>query len=388
MLKMKKTFIILMMLFFIFAYLEGGDLPYGMFFAFALVFLSSVLYINMKKKKLTVKVRFDREMYSVGDEDKFSIIVENDDLIPAPYVIVKNKAYAELNNRYQGDVLSLNSLENKGLRNNVTFRVRGIYNFGENEITVRDLFGIFEKTIYSKADSEVKVYPRIYRIKDLFWGGNDSFEYIQTSRKRNEDFTAVRDVRKYRIGDNLKKIHWKVSAKYGELYVKNFDHISGQECNIFLDMSRNEFLGEQLLEQEEKLIDLCVSIAHTAEEREVDSTIFVNHKQGKAFKVRTREDFLKLMDYFITIKSDGEWEFMPFVEARLNQIPRMGWLCLITTNLKGDFEDRVVKIKDLGYEISLFYLTNDVNDLEKIDTLRKIGIQCINVDDILTQIEK
>ena len=59
-----------------------------------------------------------------------------------------------------------------------------------------------------------------------------------------ENSIFIKDIRKYKIGDSLKRIHWKVSAKYGELYTKNYEMYSNEEYNIFLDMNNEIYKQE------------------------------------------------------------------------------------------------------------------------------------------------
>lgn len=239
---------------YIFALVQGGNLPYRIFHGLLLTFLISLLYILFKPKNIIVQLKFNKAVYCTGDNHEFTTIIKNYGIIPAPYVVLKNKTLAKISPKYIGDAVWLGIDESKWLKTIVRFNSRGIYNFGEINLSISDLFSVFERSKSMNLSFPVKVYPKIYELDKFLIKGSDIFKNAVSSKTTIEDLYSTKDIRKYYQGDNLKRVNWKVSAKHGELYVRDLDTVSGEESNLFLDMSKDNFFNDnnEMIEEQDR----------------------------------------------------------------------------------------------------------------------------------------
>lgn len=383
--RINKKFIFFIFITFIFAFFQGGNLPYSIFYGFLVTFLAAIIYITTEKKALEFQVRFNRKVYSTLDEDEFSIVVKNLSILPAPYVTIQNKAFALVDPKYSGDNITLNPDEIKWIKNRVKFIKRGIYDFGELNITFSDLFHIFEgnKRITNKI--LIRVYPKIYTLNRITANGNDIFKSAFNTKSNIEDMYTIKDVRKYNPGDSLKKINWKVSAKHNELYVRNFDTVSAQESNLFLDLNIDNLRLDPTGGLEEQLVDFCASIVNHMNISGVRSKLIINSRTPKYFNVDNKEDFNELMEFFLIQESDSEVNFTRFINANMNRVPKSSWMGILTLTLDNFLMDNLVSIKDRGYNITVFYYADGLSIIEKAKFLKKVGIEAISFNEMLNK---
>jgi hypothetical protein len=383
MVKVRIKFLILMAIAFVFAYLQGGNLPYSVFYGFLVTFTFALGCLLIHRYLIFVDVRFERKVYSSGEIDRFTMIVRNNSIIPAPYVIVKNKALSGINNKYNGEMVTLKLDESKWLKHEIYFKKRGIYNFGEITVGLKDLFCIAES--YRNVDRKtiIKVYPKIYDLEKSVLKGSDIFKNAVSNKSSIEDMYSMKDIRKYRDGDNLKRINWKVSAKYNELYVRNFDTVSGQEFNIFLDMNEKnyELDGNGILE--EQMIDFCVSIINNMLVKEIKTKLFVNAAQPESFEIEEKVDFDKLMEYFLIHKSDGSFNFLKFINSNAYHISSLSGIGIITGRVSSQLTSSLMELKDRGYNILLFYCGTNNDEINNVDLLEKVGVSCYSIENML-----
>lgn len=387
MFKIKIKFIILMIAAFIFAYLQGGNLPYSVFYGFLLTFLIGLGFIMVHRKWLFVDIKFEKRIYSSGENDVFTMIVQNNSLIPAPYVTIKNKALTLINGRYNGDAISLSLDEGKMIKHEINFRTRGIYNFGEIQVSFKDLFCLFEVNNNLERDGLIKVYPKIYNIEKTILRGSDIFKNAVSNSSSIEDMYSMKDVRKYQDGDNLKRINWKVSAKYNDLYVRNYDTVSGQEFNIFLDMNEKnyELDGNGLME--EHMVDFCISLINYMVQKEIKTKLFINALTPGNYDVESKEDFDKVMENFLTQKSDGQFEFIKFINSNVHEIASLSGMGIVTGNVNERLTDYLMTLKDKGHNILLFYNMISPTESVNVSLLQKIGVECYNIEALLSKVE-
>ncbi|EQB90058.1 hypothetical protein M918_02140 [Clostridium sp. BL8] len=238
MIKIKKTFMIITVVALAFAKISGGNLPYAIFYSLFLVLFLGVIYVYFTSKNIVSEIKCKNHELSVGDSEEVSIKVSNDSIIPVAYVEVVNDTMVDILKKYHGDAFFLNLNSTKFLKKNVTFKKRGIYDFGITTVKTSDIFGVFQQVKRYENKTGIKVYPKIYQLRPLFLGGSEKLENRLSNESKVEDLTLIKDIREYRVGDSLKRVHWKLSAKHGDLYVKNYDYVSGVQCNLFLDMRR------------------------------------------------------------------------------------------------------------------------------------------------------
>jgi len=383
MIKSNRIFILFVIITFIFAFLEGGNLPYIVFYAFLLIFLLGIAVVMANSKNLEVTIVSNKDAYFSGENDDFSVVVTNNGVIPMCCLVVKNIALAELNNKYKGDAVRLGYDGDKWIKNNIKFERRGLYDLGNVYVEFNDLFFIFKKSQNVKYNKTIKVYPKVYNIKKLDSKGMDIFKTSVSRKSGIEDIYSSLDVRKYREGDNLKKIHWRVSAKYGELFVRNFDVVSGEESNIFLDMSYNNFEYDQTGIIEEKMVDFCVSLISYMLHKGIESKVHINCEAASEFTVDTKEQLNDLIEFFVTEKSDCKEKFVNFINANLNKIPKLSWIGIITSTVTNRLRDTLIGMKDYGYSITVYYAVETEEQQYNVGLLNKIGIETYNCCDIL-----
>src|SRR5690606_23832067 len=97
------------------------------------------------------------------------------------------------------------------------------YRLGPIVVEAQDPLGIFRIRRVVHAEPELTVYPRPAPVRELPIVPRQPFDRQPTRIRAWQDPSSLNDVRPFRPGDNPKHIHWKLSARFGDLYVKEFD---------------------------------------------------------------------------------------------------------------------------------------------------------------------
>ncbi|MCL2578927.1 MAG: DUF58 domain-containing protein [Oscillospiraceae bacterium] len=140
----------------------------------------------------------------------------------------------------------------------VSFPYRGIYTVGLEKITVTDMFGLFTRTIGGGNALTLTVYPER---EDGFALSlrNDPQDASFHQDIFNEDYSTIADLRKYTPADSLRKIHWKLSAKRGELIAKNFQSFEPDKTILLLDTLKIDLPARPKAELEDKMVAYIAS---------------------------------------------------------------------------------------------------------------------------------
>lgn len=376
-----RFFILAILVSFSYALLQGGNFPFYCFYTLLFAFIITLIYMMIQKKYLSAEVVFKDSMLTAGEERELLIIVKCDTILPIPYILIKNSN--SVNDKgFNGALVNMTTEENPWVKQKIKFYKRGIYDLGTVSLTVMDLFHIiyFNKTI--DCEKRVKVYPKIYQIRGISSGGKDIYKEAIDIRSRNEDIFTIKDVRKYMEGDNLKKVHWKVSAKKGELYVKNSDNISGEEMSIFLNMNKDDnYIDGWLIE--ESMIDITTSLIKYMMNKSVFVKLFVNASSKSTIEVKDKNDFDKLMEFLVLQDSDGVLNFEEFMQMNLYHVQNRSRVGIITSELKKINLNYIISVKRNGFSVVIIYCANNETDKQLIDMLRQEGIECIYFEELV-----
>ena len=125
----------------------------------------------------------------------------------------------------------------------------GKYHIRCKEGKLRDLLGIVEAVIPAESYCEITVLPDISGENGVDTSGFLSgMSESEESREKGHDFSEVYDIREYIPGDKLRDIHWKISAKQGELMVKERISVSGSQMVLRIALSQEKDISERLLQ--------------------------------------------------------------------------------------------------------------------------------------------
>ncbi len=128
----------------------------------------------------------------------------------------------------------------------VPTKKRGIYALDPVEVATASPLGLFRSRRYGgKATAKVVVYPKVLPLSQcplIDQMGRDRQQRYYSPRHSQQNATEglTRTLRPYQWGDPMRMIHWRTSARFGNLQVRELETtIGGQELLIAVDLSPN-----------------------------------------------------------------------------------------------------------------------------------------------------
>ena len=107
-------------------------------------------------------------------------------------------------------------------------------------------FGFLRKTITDSFSREVIVWPG--RIPYQFSADRAGRRWLYGMHRRRGDGVELVNLRGYRSGDPLRRIHWKASARLGSLQVRETEQEHHQAFSLWIDPSSSLWLDAQQFE--------------------------------------------------------------------------------------------------------------------------------------------
>ncbi|MFE7978058.1 DUF58 domain-containing protein [Streptomyces shenzhenensis] len=134
-----------------------------------------------------------------------------------------------------------------GGRREVSYRVRsdlrGRYPLGPLQLRLTDPFGMCELTRSFSTQDTLTVIPRVEALPPVRFSGEA--KGYGDGRQRSLALAGEDDVipRGYRYGDDLRRVHWRSTARYGELMVRREEQPQRSRCTVLLDTRGIAFAG-------------------------------------------------------------------------------------------------------------------------------------------------
>jgi uncharacterized protein (DUF58 family) len=121
---------------------------------------------------------------------------------------------------------------------------RGRYAFEDVRIELADPFGLEGVAVSLPAPGALLVYPRLVRLDRLFSEtGAHSHDGRRLLLRRHSGF-ELHGVREYEQGESLRRVHWRSTARRGQLMVKELEDAPRDEIAVVLDADASAVVGE------------------------------------------------------------------------------------------------------------------------------------------------
>lgn len=237
----------------------------------ALVALALRLWWDFSLVAVTYTRQFSSRRAFFGDE--VTVTLETINLKPLPVtrlevaeLVTENVDIPErtlertevANRRLFRTLFSLGFYERVDYRYTFSTHRRGWYRFGPATLTATDPFGLVRrKRRYDRLDG-VLSYPRVVPVTQVIVPARQPYGDFKPPQALQEDPLRIAGVRAYVPGDSLRRIHWRATARTGEMQTRVSEPSATPIAAIFLDTITFSHLWEG---QQSDLLELAVVVA-------------------------------------------------------------------------------------------------------------------------------
>jgi uncharacterized protein (DUF58 family) len=255
----------------------------------------------------------------VGDRMRVTYTLRNASRVPKPWLEVHNPT--TLPGGLPGRALPLGGRAERSWLIRAPLTRRGHFRIEPLHIRTGDPFGFFEASATVGQGVSVVVYPRLealpaWRLPPA------SLEGSHAAPERTLQTTPLATtVRPYAPGDSMNRIHWRSTARHGDIQVKEFDLEQTADAWIILDLQRSIQAGRGDDSTTEVAIRAAASIADKAltENRAVGMTV---NAARTAFLPADRggRQHQKIMQLLAAVEADSS---SPLVETLIGSVARL-----------------------------------------------------------------
>jgi uncharacterized protein (DUF58 family) len=249
------------------------------------------------------------------------------------------------------------ALRRNGRRLSVRYKLerlpRGRYTFDDVRVEIADPFELERVAVPLPAPGALLVYPRLVRLGHLFSeSGSRSHDGRRMLLRRQSGF-ELHGVREYEQGESLRRVHWRSTARRGQLMVKELEDAPRDEIAVLLDADRASTVGASFDVQVRaagSILDAYVRYGRRA-------VLVVNSERREVQQVHSAAaDWRRALELLAAVEPTGDAPLARLLAEEDGPAARALELAVITSRLEPGLADRLVQRALARRKVSLVYV--------------------------------
>ena len=227
------------------------------------VFLSivfSYIYIKIIDRCLLIERNLEVIKLACTEQSDIQLSIKNYSWLPVfVCYIYDDVSYIYVFRNENRDIIRLRPKEIKIMTYRIQVQERGEFFAGPVTVKINDFLHLF--TLEKEIAVKMKIMVRPARIKLNTVAlpglpmGNIGIKNICY-----EDITMRRSIRDYKNGDELKRINWRASAKYNELFTNEYQDTFDVPFFVFVNLAEDDYRLDQRKYKMERALEIAAAI--------------------------------------------------------------------------------------------------------------------------------
>lgn len=201
------------------------------------------------------------QLVAAGQPARVSLTLSNEGRTPNGTLLLEDHVPYVLGTRPRFVVEGIGTGWRQTVGYQVRSDVRGRFEIGPMSVRMTDPFGLVELGRTFRTTVPLTVTPRTVLLPQIplggAWTGSGDNRPRAFASGSAEDVT----VREYRQGDDLRRVHWRSSARLGELMVRREEQPWQSRATLFLDNRAQAHRGQGIASSIEAAVSAAASIA-------------------------------------------------------------------------------------------------------------------------------
>lgn len=269
----------------------------------------------------------------------------------------------------------------RSFRNVIRCPHRGKFEVGVSRLTAEDLFGLF--SFSRKSDKKlmrVEVCPRALQTQAMELKPSDVGPEFRS--RATEDNASPSGIRKWQDGDELKRVHWKLSLRKREMMVRTFEESARPDTLVIPDLCEITALRDQRLTMEDAICEAALGAAKAQLEAGFPVRMPLQSTRPQELSGRTDAELPAFADALMRVQFDSPYPYEQVLMLMFQRMQRTGGAVLVSSRLTTRMVDVAMRMQQRGIQVKLIWITDAPRSesLEMLERLKMCGAMVERVD--------
>ena len=243
-----------------FIYLQEHPMTYMAFYAVLIMPILSYSVAVLSKNYLSITQKLKSDFIMKEQKTDYIIDISNRSFLPCSFAQISLEACeVGLKLSSKNHYFSLHPYKHHEIICSIQGIYRGVYQVGIKDFIYYDFLGLFQFKILPNEPLSLTITPRIVALSNFTLNPAVGDDSATKNFIKGEDYTNIAELRAFQPTDSYRQIHWKATAKKGELISKNFHDEEQHAVSILVDNSRMSRSLPTALKKEDQMMEMVVS---------------------------------------------------------------------------------------------------------------------------------
>lgn len=271
----------------------GGRVSYGFFTLVTLIPIISMAYLVLVYALFHIYQKIDSRWVAANQTVPFYFTLMNDYFIVFSGIRVEFyssfSSISGLNEEIEYEIFPGSGITKE---TSLVCKYRGEYKVGIKNVIIQDFFRLFCFSYHNREPLTVRVKPQLVHLEGL--------KDIDIDAAVREATTSATDldvlVRAYAPGDDIRQVHWGLTAKSNELMIRKRVGEEKQGIGILLSLKRKSKDEFVYLPIENKMLEVTLALALYFAKQGIDVNHFYRTDHLEMCQVSELEEFDEFYD--------------------------------------------------------------------------------------------
>ncbi len=362
---------------------SGWKVLYVLTYVLTILFVLSWLWARYSLRKMIFRRAVTSGRIQVGEVFDERLMLDNLSILPKLWVQIADGS--NLPGHRAGYVASMGGRKRAMWRARSICKQRGRFQLGPVTATSGDPFGLFRRRIMLSTSRELMVLPHVFPIASfaLFTGGLPGRG--RNSRRALQATINATTIREYVNGDALNRIHWRSSAHYNKLMVKEFDLDPSVDAWIFLDLHGAVQAGKGEQSTEEYGVSIAATVTNYLLRQDLSVGMIVTGRQREFLNLdRGERQIERMLELLAVVKAGPGPDLKEALALDAIHFGRNTVAVIITPSNSRDWHEGLRHLQRRGVQVAVIGLNatsfeDKPSDEDSLALLEGAGIPVVRV---------
>lgn len=339
----------------------------------------SWMWNKVSLQEVTYERELSQQRVFIGEEVTMKISLTNKKPIPLGKVRAEDEmpksvtiAEADVVSSYSPESQTMRHSTSMGLYERIRWEYkltcsrRGFFRLGPVRLDSGDLFGLFSSREEIRGDDYILVYPKVVPLPQLGLPFGRPLGESRDGIRIYEDTSRPMGLRDYQLGDPLKIVDWKATARMQQLQVRTFEPSSTMTLILVVavDTTAHYWEGYSSVYLE-RVITAAASIASYASEQQYSMGLFSNGTPVLADRPmrvppsRSPEQLSVILEALATVRPIAIGPMDAQLGENWQQFPLGATMVVVSGYFSVEMADVLRRAKASGYRIVVIFVGDE-----------------------------
>lgn len=279
------------------------------------------------------------------------------------------KDYADVENMDQTTTYCLLPGEEIHKETKLCCHYRGEYKVGIDYVTVTDFLNLFQITYACSSAIEVKVLPRVLHLSKLAIAPRSEDSKKQQFILQAKQVVPDVEVRKYQPSDSPKMIHWKATARQGQLLTRTYTDEPKSELILLLDLQRYAVQEKERIIMEDKLLESALAIVDYFVRNHTPVSVILDSSGLQKMKIYSKDDFQQFYQFCSEVRFQSKLSGIELLTLSMQEADTKKYGMLLTGSMDDTLCQAAYQYVSLENELNVILVGESYEE----ETLRNLS---------------